>query len=159
MEDILVPITFFALVFGIVWVVFSTRLRSSRIHGETIGKLIDKLGSSQEAMAYLESASGQKLLDAITTTRSNPYARILGAAATGVVLCALGAGLVVFGLTFAGGEGPVGGGIIVLALGLGFLLASGLSYKLSKSWGLVNGASAASHGGGAEPNIQVDPQP
>ena len=142
--EALIPIAMFAMIVAIVWVGSSARLQSARIHAETVGRLIDKLGSSQEAMAYLESESGQKLLEALTARPGNPYGRILGAAATGVVLSAVGVGLLILGATAVGDPTATGGGIVVLALGLGFLLAATLSYKLSKSWGLVNGRGSAS---------------
>ena len=142
--DILVPISAIAMVVAIVWITASTRVRSARIHAEAIGKLIDKLGSSQEAMAYLESESGQKLLEAVTVGRGHPYSRILGAGTAGVVLSALGTGLLILGATGVGDDEAIGGGIIVLALGLGFLLAAASSYRLSKSWGLVNGQETSS---------------
>lgn len=129
-----------AMVVGVVWIVASARNRSDRMHADTVGKLIDKLGASQEAMAYLESASGQKLLDSVTSRRTNPYRRILLAMGVGAVLCSWGVGCLVFsvaadGWTYAE---TLGQGIILISLGVGFLLAAGGSYKLSKAWGLLD---------------------
>ena len=87
---ILVPIGGMAMVLGIIVVVATIRLRAARIHADTVGKLIDKLGTSQEAMAYLESESGQKLLDSVTSGRRNPCSRILGAIRSGAILCTFG---------------------------------------------------------------------
>ena len=83
----LAVIAFVALVFGIVAVVATMRLRAARIHADTVGKLIEKLGATPEAMAYLESEAGQKLLDSVTSRRRNPYSRILLSLSVGSVLC------------------------------------------------------------------------
>lgn len=146
MEDILVPIGFFALVGLLVWIVTSARLKAATVQANTVGRLIDKLGTSQEVMAYLESETGKKLIDSLTTTRfgANPYSRILGAASTGIVFSVLGLGLMALAMWFPGADEAIGGGIMALALGIAFLIAAGLSYRLSKSWGLLDGASARS---------------
>ena len=100
MAEALIPITGTAcgtlMIVAVVWLVTSSRLKSAQIHADTVGKVVDKIGTSQEAMAYIESEPGKKLLDSFTTKPGNPYSRILGAATIGVVLSALGAGLLVF---------------------------------------------------------------
>ena len=141
----LVPIAGIAMIVAVVWIISSARVKSAQIQSETVGRLVDKLGSGQEAMAYLESESGQKLLEVLTKGPGSPHTRILGAAIAGVVLSTLGLGLLIAGDTHVGNH-ALGGGIVILALGIGFLLAAGLSYKLSKSWGLVSGKDAAPNG-------------
>ena len=136
MEEILIPIAGIAMIVAIVWIVSSARNRSGQMQPDTFGKLIDKLGTSQEAMAYLESESGQKLLDSVTSGRRNPYSRILGAIGAGVVLTTFGLGLLVLGAVTE--EEAAQGGIVMIALGVGFLIAGGVSYKLSKAWGLLD---------------------
>ncbi len=134
--ETLVPIAGIAMVVAVVWIVASARNRSDQMQADTVGKLIDKLGTSQEAMAYLESESGRKLLDAVTSGRRNPYSRILWAIGAGVVLCTFGLGLLV--LSTVTEPEAAAGGIVMIALGGGFLIAGGVSYKLSKAWGLLD---------------------
>lgn len=134
----LIPISFFALIGFGIWAGVRARSRSAELQADTIRRLIDKLGTSQEAMAYLESESGQKLLDSISMpARANPYRRILTAVAAGTVLCCLGIGLLVLSALFPDEE-SVRGAVVMLALGAGFLIAAGLSYRLSRSWGLLD---------------------
>ena len=127
----------------IVWLRVRERSRTADLQAETVRRLIDKLGTSQEAMAYLESGSGQKLLDSISTPGSpNPYRRILTAVAAGAVLCCLGAGLLILNVVFPDEE-IIRGAVVMLALGAGFLIAAGASYRLSTSWGLLEAPVAS----------------
>ena len=126
-----------------VWISARERGRRADFQAETVRRLIDKLGASQDAMAYLESESGRKLLDSISTPpRANPYRRILTAVAVGVVLCCLGAGLLVLNVVFPDEE-LIRGAVVMLALGAGFLIAAGVSYRLSQSWGLLETPGAS----------------
>ena len=127
----------------VAWIRIRERSRTADLQAETIRRLIDKLGTSQEAMAYLESESGRKLLDSISTPeRANPYRRILAAVTVGAVLSCLGVGLVILSIVIPDEE-LIRGAVILLALGTGFLVAAGASYRLSKSWGLLEAASAS----------------
>lgn len=132
------------LVGFIAWIRVRERTRTADLQAETVRRLIDKLGTSQEAMAYLESESGKKLLDSISPPpRTNPYRRILTAVTVGAVLVCLGFGLLVLTGLVPEGEELIRGAVILLALGAGFLIAAGLSYRLSKSWGLLEAPPAS----------------
>ena len=140
---VLIPISFFALVGFAISLGVRARSRSAELQAETVRRLIDKLGTSQEAMAYLESESGQRLLDSIAMpSRANPYRRILTAVATGAVLGCLGVGLLILDALFPGEE-SLRGAVVLLALAAGFLIAAGATYRLSKSWGLLDPDTAS----------------
>jgi len=127
-----------------VWVSARERGRRADLQADTVRRLIDKLGTGQEAMAYLESESGRKLLDSISTPpRANPYRRILTAVTVGAVLCCLGGGFLILNIVFPEEE-MIRGAVVMLALGAGFLIAAGVSYRLSKSWGLLEIPGVAS---------------
>ena len=123
------------------------RSRTADLQAETVRRLIDKLGTSQEAMIYLESESGRKLLDSISTPspHANPYRRILTAVSVGAVLFCLGVGLLILTGLVPEGEELIRGAVVLMSLGAGFLIAAGASYRLSKSWGLLEipGASTS----------------
>ena len=122
----------------IAWIRVNERSRTADRQAETVRRLIDKLGTSQEAMAYLESEYGRKLLDSISTPpRAKLYRRILTAVAVGAVLCCLGVGLLVLSVVFPDEE-FIRGAVVLLALGAGFLAAAGISFRLSKAWGLLD---------------------
>lgn len=147
---------FLSVVAGITWIIRSIIehrrwSRLSRVQAEVHNKLIDRLASNDEMLAYIQSPAGAGFLkagpiDAGTGTRSMhaPYNRILWSAQAGVVLLALGMGLrwvtvdapneVVEMLRFFG--------IIGQALGIGFIVSAGLSYVLSRRMGLIDPSAA-----------------
>ena len=131
-------VAFFALIGFIFWVQSRARLGAVAHRAQIANKLLDNLGSGQEAMAFLESESGRKLLDAVSSDRQSPYSRVLGALTTGTILCAAGIGLLLLYAALPYGVPALGFGILALALGLGFVISAGISYRLSKSWGLLD---------------------
>jgi len=149
---------FLSVVAGITWIVRSLIehrrwSRLSKVQAEAHNKLIDRLASNDEMLAYIQSPAGAGFLkagpiDVGTGAKSMhaPFGRILWSAQAGVVLLALGLGLrwvtvsapneVVEMLHFFG--------IIGQALGLGFMVSAGLSYVLSRRMGLIDAAHASS---------------
>ena len=135
-----VPVVFSSIV-AIFWVVFSTirRVKVARAQAEAHSRLIEKVGSSQEFLTYLESDAGKKLVASIGIEQPsrNPYNRILASVQAGVILLLLGIAFMVLAGTFRSAvEGFFILGVLGVALGAGFLISAGLSYRLSKSFGL-----------------------
>jgi hypothetical protein len=145
---------FCAVVGAITWIIRSIIdhrrwSRLSRVQAEVHNKLIDRLASNDEMLAYIQSPAGQGFLKAGPAATTGPksihapFGRILWSAQAGVVLFALGIGLrwvtvdapneVVEMLRFFG--------IIGQALGIGFLVSAGLSYLLSRRMGLIDAAA------------------
>lgn len=147
---------FLSVVAGITWIIRSVIehrrwSRLAKVQAEVHNKLIDRLASNDEMLAYIQSPAGAGFLkagpiDIGTGSRSMhaPFGRILWSAQAGVVLLALGLGLrwvtvsapneVVEMLHFFG--------IIGQALGVGFMVSAGLSYLLSRRMGLIDAAHA-----------------
>lgn len=123
--------------------IFLEYLRHRRLATLTFelqNKVIDKFGSAPEALQYLESEAGRRLLDTASAGRSHPRMRVLGSIQTGIVLAALAAGfLMVRNVLPDGTQGFTIVGVLGLCAGAGFLLSGGVAYWLSKSWGLING--------------------
>jgi len=147
MSDIFVPIvaiiTIFPGVVAIFWVVFSTirRLKMARMQSEVHTKLIEKIGSSQEFLTFIDSESGKRLIASISLEqpRREPYSRILASVQAGVILLFLGIAFLFLGRHFANAaEGFLVLGGLAVALGAGFLISAGLSYRLSKKFGLFD---------------------
>lgn len=129
------------------WVIFSTirRYTIAKMQARLQTKLLDKIGSGQELLAYAQTEAGRELLESLRVERVSPYGRIIGALQTGIVLLLFGAALLLLrNHVSAAGEGFVVFGTLICALGAGFALSAAASYYLSKSFGLLN--SAASHG-------------
>lgn len=143
----LVPIVAIIMVFGgtvaVFWVVFSTirRLKVARAQAEVHSKLIEKVGSTQEFLTFLETEAGKKLVASIGIEQPgrNPYNRILASVQAGVILVCVSIALLFLGVAYADvAEGFKVLGGLGIALGIGFLISAGLSYRLSKSFGLLD---------------------
>ena len=74
---------------------FIQQRQLTKLHYALQDKLLDKLGSSPEAVQYLHSDAGEKMFALATKERTNPYARILSALQAGAVLSLLGLGFIV----------------------------------------------------------------
>ncbi len=137
-------VVLFPLLFGLVgfvtWTIFSTirRYKTAKLQAGLHTKLLEKFGSGQELLAYVQSDSGKRLLESLTMEQRTPHGRILGAAQASVILVLLALGLLFLRARVAGAEeGLLVFGTITLSLGIGFGLSAVLSYYLSKSFGLL----------------------
>src|ERR1700735_91216 len=77
------------------WIIFSTirRYKIAKLQAEIQTKLLDKIGSGQELLAYAQTQAGRELLESLKVERVSPYGRIIGALQTGIVLILFGAAL------------------------------------------------------------------
>ena len=74
--------------------------RVSKVNAEVHNKILDRFGSNEELLAYVDSPAGRRFLEAApiapassaNTTVGAPYARILWSVQIGVILIALGGG-------------------------------------------------------------------
>lgn len=127
----------------IFWVV-ATNIRIARVartHSRMHTDLVEKLGSSQELMGFLQTEAGQRLFaeSPQTEPRRNPLNRILGSVQAGIVLTVLGLVLAGLSVTVPLAETTfIAFGSITGAIGVGLLLSALISYRLSKSMGLMD---------------------
>lgn len=131
---LLVPFAFFALVFGILWLAF--RRRQAQIQEQAVfhKQLLDKFGSGKEFSEFLESKGGQRFLETMWTQSQNSVDRVLRAVRVGVVMTVVG--LALLGLSWTGDQAGIRfPGVLVLALGAGFLISAAISHHLSRRWG------------------------
>lgn len=108
-------------------------LRTSKVQVEMHGKLLDRLSTNEELLAYAQSPAGSRFLESApialdAETRSTaPVSRIIWSMQAGIVLVALGAGLWLVQRNaieelrqalsvFLAIAGSIGGGLIVSAL-------------------------------------------
>jgi hypothetical protein len=122
-------------------------LRLTRTQTEVHTKLLDRLGTNEELMAYIQSPAGRRFLESAPIsleheprTTSAPVSRILWSMQAGVVLGALGLGfwLVQTRTTLEISEGFWIIGVLIGALGFGFLASAVMAYVISSRLGLVN---------------------
>ena len=123
-------------------------LRATKIQSDMQNKLLERMSSNNELLAYVQSPAGQSLLqgvpvsiDPVPARAGNvPFNRILLSVQVGFVLAAAGAGLLVvrnsLGMDFQGVALVIG--TIGVSLGVGFGLAAAASYFLSQKFGLLD---------------------
>lgn len=131
----------FTVIGWVTWVASNNRRRlaAAKTQAEMQAKLLDKLSSSQDLAEFLKTEPGQRLFDSAGMEPANPYRRILGSIQAGLILTLLGISMFFVSGKLADAEqGLTLTGTMATAVGVGFLLSSGISYTLSKSWGLFN---------------------
>jgi len=125
--------------------------RAMKAQSDLNTKLIDRFASSEDLLAYIQSPQGKALTEgpimpqAAPRAMGAPLSRIFWSMQSGIVLGALGAGLIVVSST--AGEPEVatflnGVGIVVLMIGIGFAVSAAVSYLLSHRLGLVQALPA-----------------
>jgi hypothetical protein len=131
---LLVTLGFFALVLMVVWLLVRKSQARTQARADFYRQVLDKFSSGREFAEFLEGKGSQRLLEDLWSERLNAKERILRRLGTGVVLTVLGLGIL--GLTWKNAN-LLYLAVLFLALGLGFLISTGVSYRLSKKWGLL----------------------
>jgi hypothetical protein len=142
----------FVLVAGVfVWLVRTAIehrrwLRLSRVQVEVHTKLLDRLQSNEDLLAYMQTPAGRRFLEAAPITLEGetrpggaPVSRIVLSLQAGVVLVALGIGLraVEWNMVQEVAEGFRVIGMIAISLGAGFAASAVLAYLISAKLGLL----------------------
>jgi hypothetical protein len=126
-------------------------LRVSKTHTETHTKLLDRLTSNADLLAYMESPAGRRFLEAAPIPLSSgpralsaPIGRILWSVQAGCVIAFAGAGLMYSSTRFASNvslsdiELPLFVmGATAVAIGAGFVVSAVVAYGLSRRLGLL----------------------
>ena len=134
-----------ALGWAFAWLVSAAivnfrRIRTARYIAEAHGKVLDRLATTPELLAYLEGRAGQRLFESLTMDVRNVTTRILDAIQFGVILSLLGLSLLA--IRFGESDEAVRRtllylGVPPLAVGVGFLISAAVSYRLSRLWDLL----------------------
>lgn len=141
-EIIVAPAAFTMIAF-IVWTVVSSwqRHQQLKLMAEFNGRLIERIGSVKDFNEFLQTEGGANLLKNLTIERgaTSVHERILRASGLGVVFVALSFGFLFLGwyYTFTDHDVFTVLGVIVLSLGVGCILSSGISYRLAKALGVL----------------------
>jgi hypothetical protein len=144
---IVIPAFFVALIWIIRIFVESRRWnRTFKQQSEIHARLIDKLGTSQDLVAYMETEAGKRFLTASPIALGsesgqrmpNTVARVLTPLQVGIVMTLLGIGL--FFLRHAGPdmETPMAVlGTLALMPGIGFILSAAATWVLAHRLGIM----------------------
>jgi hypothetical protein len=131
-----------ALVIGSIfrYQIVNRRLReNARVWADVQAKVIDKFGSADEVVRYLESDAGKRLLEGQTNGAASPHARILDSIHIGLLVLLGGIGLWLSKGAFSGKapEFLQVVGTLAIVLGVGFLASAYVSWNLLSRWGLL----------------------
>jgi len=148
-------IGFMTVVLTIGWLIRSVMehrkwQRVSKTHVDTHTRLMERLTSNEELLAYMQSPAGRRFLEAAPIPVDGgprmlnaPFGRILWSVQAGVVVAFLGAGLIYASTRLASndfysmGELPVFlVGCAAMAVGAGFFISAIAAYGLSHRLGL-----------------------
>jgi hypothetical protein len=122
-------------------------LRASKVQTDAHAKLVDRLTSNEDLLAYVQSPAGQRYLtsaavsiDLTPRTVGAPIGRILWSVQVGVVMALAGIGIWIAKGTVVEELAQVLQVIAILAIavGVGFVLSAFVSYLLSQRLGLLD---------------------
>ena len=141
-----VSVGLFALVAWIVFVIADSRRRREqlKVTSEFHTKILEKMGSTAEFGAFLDTDGGKRFMKSLIVEGPSAKTRMLGATQTGIVCTSIGIALLILGGIFyylRDGLWVMGG--IITACGIGFLVSTVASYRLSKTLGLLGDGSDA----------------
>jgi hypothetical protein len=133
-------ISVFSTISWVAWLLFSSirRYKVAELQAEVQGRLLQRFDSSEALLGYTQSDAGRQFIKNMDIERSTPYGQILRGIQAGIVFIFFGAGMLLLHAWNIGDEGALVFGTLALALGLGFGVAAGVSYYLSRSFGLLN---------------------
>jgi hypothetical protein len=121
-----------AMVVLIVYFVSRSKARRAEVQAEVQTRLIDRFGSAPELIEFLQSPAGRQFVNGVQSAPALlTRERILSGFSRAIVLSMLGAAFL--GLTLWYDEDFAVPASIILALGIGYLLATFVSWRLSRN--------------------------
>jgi len=153
-------VAFFAALVWIIRIFVDARRwnRTFKQQSEIHGRLIEKLGTNQDLVAYMETEAGKRFLMTSPVAAGpefgqrmpNTVSRVLTSLSAGIVLALLGIGFLL--LRNAGpdtSEPMLIVGTLLLMPGIGFILSAGVTWFLAQRLGLMPEKEVAQTGAGA----------
>jgi hypothetical protein len=136
-----------AMVILVVYFVTRARQRRVEAHIEMQSKLIDRFGSAPELITFLQSPAGKEFVAGVQKSPAvATRERILSGFTRAIILTMLG--LAFMFLTYVEGDDDfVIPATILFALGVGYFLATFVTYKLSAKFHLGEIEQPATTGG------------
>jgi len=141
-EDIVMAFIFFPVLFIFGgWLVWSIMDWLKMRHKSQLqNKILEKFTTVQEFNEFIQSEEGNKFLKFLSYNDSTPRQKILFSLSKGVIITFIGISLILIKQIFPEEmQYFLAIGIVLIALGLGFLVSTFISYTLSKKWGIIDG--------------------
>jgi len=127
-------------------------LRLSKVQSDVHTKLMDRMTTNEELLAYIQSPAGRRFLESAPTHQESdspragaPVGPIIWSMMAGIVLATVGVGFrfAANSVTNEAQQAFTVVGVILLALGAGFVVASVMAYLVSSRLGLFPARAAA----------------
>jgi hypothetical protein len=123
----------FIIVGTIVMAITRSRLRRLELQAEVQSKLIEKFGTSAELLAFLQSEAGRQFVSGVQKGNTVLMRdRITAGFSRAIILSFLGAAFVALWL-ITDNKGLAWPGVLLLALGAGYLVATWATTRMSQS--------------------------
>ena len=161
-EQLTILLIIVTITTGVIWLIRTAIehrrwQRAMKAQTDLNTKLIDRFSSSEELLAYLQSPAGKALIEPAALPQASPrpmpmnapLSRIFWSLQSGIVVGALGTGLMIVAgnvTTVEVHETLRGFGIVLLLIGVGFAISAAVSFFLSQRLGLVQPMSTRSSG-------------
>lgn len=125
-----------------IWVltVNIRRNRSVKYSADIQSKLLDRFTNNQELVAFLDGPAGKRFFESLHFDLADSVNRILNAVQLGMALLLLGFALLGVRMTQEDHfirDVLLMVGAPAVGVGMGFLVSAIVSYRLSRSWGLI----------------------
>jgi hypothetical protein len=129
--------------------------RLSKIQTEVHNKVLDRMQSNEDLLAYIQTPAGKRFLESAPIQMESPrsiaapFGRILWSAQAGAVLTVLGLGITLVSQNTLDEVAPplAAMGAIVGALGIGFLVSAAVAYALTRRFNLMPGQNTPESNG------------
>jgi hypothetical protein len=137
MKDVL--LAFLAVWVTIGWAVYlaadtAKQQRRMKAQAELHGRLLDKFGSAQEVVAFLQTPSGAHFVDSLSGDRDEPANGVLRSTHRGIILVIVAIGCLGLTRVYGFDNNPLlVVGVILLCLGIGFLVSAAVSHRLART--------------------------
>lgn len=97
---------------------------------------IEEFGCRQDLGELLQTPGGKRLLSELSTNSRSPLQSVLSSIQKGLLALLIGLGALFVGAVSGQTEMAIVGAMFACA-GVAFLISAGVTYRLSKSWGLI----------------------
>jgi hypothetical protein len=172
-ENLVPFLVFVGVMLALLWL---TRLflenrrwgRIFKLQTDVHGKLIDKFGSNQELLTYMDTEAGKRFLEAAPIPVGfeaeqrvpNAVTKVLMPLQIGVVMTLLGIGMLAIRnhLGRDMSSPMLLMGTVVLMPGIGFIISAGITWALASRLGLMADPTAGLNAGHNRPNTSFDPR-
>ena len=151
MQGFAIMIFLGTVTFVLIWIIrtlveYRRWYRTSKVQTEVHTKLLDRFTSNEDLLAYMQTSPGKRFLESAPVPSvgaekpiAAPLGRILWSLQAGVVLAVASVGLLVVSQRVIEevSQPLFALGVLVLALGIGFIVSAAASFLLSRRLGLL----------------------